>query len=33
VLQPSGILDDLLPPTIVTKANVDDPVLWGNAKL
>jgi ABC-type sugar transport system substrate-binding protein len=30
--QPNGILEDVLPPTAVTKANVDDPELWGNAQ-
>lgn len=29
--QPNGILEDVLPPTPVTKDNVDDPNLWGNA--
>ncbi|MBX7548397.1 sugar ABC transporter substrate-binding protein [Streptomyces sp. tea 10] len=27
---PSGILEDQLPAPLVTKANVDDPALWGN---
>ncbi|MEU6769768.1 sugar ABC transporter substrate-binding protein [Streptomyces sp. NPDC046759] len=27
---PSGILEDQLPAPLVTKANVDDPKLWGN---
>jgi simple sugar transport system substrate-binding protein/ribose transport system substrate-binding protein len=27
---PSGILEDQLPAPLVTKANVDDPELWGN---
>ncbi|MEV6833213.1 sugar ABC transporter substrate-binding protein [Streptomyces sp. NPDC051133] len=27
---PSGILEDQLPAPLVTKANVDDPQLWGN---
>lgn len=31
VEQPNGILEDVLPPTAVTKDNVDDPGLWGNA--
>ncbi|WP_433464233.1 sugar ABC transporter substrate-binding protein [Spirillospora sp. CA-128828] len=28
---PSGILEDQLPAPLVTKANVDDPSLWGNS--
>lgn len=31
IVQVGSNLADILPPTIVTSANVDDPTLWGNA--
>ena len=32
VVEFNGNKMDLLPAVLVTKANVDDPALWGNAK-